>query len=40
MIQGKSLINGTKYTFDNTLGSIHLPHKGYFYINIFASSNL
>ena len=36
MIQGKSPIEGTKYTLDNTLVAIRLPHKGYFYINIFA----
>jgi len=36
MIQGKSPIQGTKYTLDNTLVSIRIPHKGYFYINIFA----
>ncbi len=36
MIEGKSPIEGTKYTLDNTLVSIRLPHKGYFYINIFA----
>ncbi|MDR3594353.1 galactose ABC transporter substrate-binding protein [Clostridium sp.] len=36
MIEGKSPIAGTKYTLDDTLVSIRLPHKGYFYINIFA----
>lgn len=40
MIEGKSPIKGTEYTLDNTLVSIRLPHKGYFYINKFASSNL
>ncbi|MFW2488049.1 galactose ABC transporter substrate-binding protein [Clostridium chromiireducens] len=40
MIEGKSPIKGTEYTLDNTLVSIRLPHKGYFYINIFASSHL
>ncbi len=39
MIEGKSPIEGTEYKLDNTLVSIRLPHKGYFYINIFASSN-
>lgn len=36
MIQGKRPIEGTKYTLDDTFVSIRLPHKGYFYINIFA----
>ena len=40
MIEGKSPIESTEYTLDNTLVSIRLPHKGYFYINIFASSHL
>jgi len=40
MIKGESPIKGTKYTLDNTLVSIRLPHKGYFYINIFASPQL
>ena len=40
MIEGKSPIEGTQYTLDNTLVSIRLPHKGYFYINIFATSHL
>jgi len=39
MMEGKSPIEGTEYTLDNTLVSIRLPHKGYFYINIFASSH-
>jgi len=35
MIEGKSPIADTKYTLDDTLVSIRLPHKGYFYKNIF-----
>jgi methyl-galactoside transport system substrate-binding protein len=37
MIKRNSPIEGTEYKLDNTLVSIRLPHKGYFYINIFAS---
>lgn len=40
MIERKSPIEGTEYKLDNTLVSIRLPHKGYFYINIFASPQL
>ena len=40
MIKGESPIRDTQYTLDNTLVSIRLPHKGYFYINIFASPQL
>ena len=40
MIKRESPIKGTQYTLDNTLVSIRLPHKGYFYINIFASPQL
>ena len=35
MINGKSPIEGTKYTLDNTLVSIRLPNKDYLYKNIF-----
>lgn len=40
MIKGISPIEGTKYILDYTLVSIRLPHKGYFYINTFASPQL
>ncbi|EKQ54453.1 MULTISPECIES: galactose ABC transporter substrate-binding protein [unclassified Clostridium] len=40
MIKGKNPVEGTQYSLDSTLVSIRLPHKGYFYINIFASSHL
>lgn len=35
LIEGKSPIAGTKYTLDDTRVAIRLPHKGYFYKNIF-----
>eukprot|EP00828_Plagiopyla_frontata_P004705 TRINITY_DN11771_c0_g1_i1.p3 TRINITY_DN11771_c0_g1~~TRINITY_DN11771_c0_g1_i1.p3 ORF type:complete len:105 (-),score=3.44 TRINITY_DN11771_c0_g1_i1:89-403(-) len=35
MLAGKSPIEGTQYTFDNTFVSIRIPHKDYLYNNIF-----